>query len=109
MSDIEAIKAEVERYKSLRTAANIRSGDYIDMKVLEPAMRHLIDTYIKADEIRKISVLDDMWLVHLIVERSIDAVELLPPGLRESEQAVAKTIENNVRKLIIDEQPINPK
>src|SRR5207249_3275572 len=43
------------------------------------------------------------------VERGADAVEALPDGIRKSEKAVAETIENNVRKLIIDESPINPK
>ena len=33
----------------------------------------------------------------------------LPKGLRENKDAVAETIENNVRELIIDEQPLNPK
>ena len=33
----------------------------------------------------------------------------LPEGIRKNKEAVAETIENNVRKLIIDEQPINPK
>lgn len=33
----------------------------------------------------------------------------LPEGIRKNEEAVAEAIENNVRKLIIDEQPINPK
>jgi type I restriction enzyme R subunit len=37
------------------------------------------------------------------------AVEALPPSIRKKEKAVAETIENNVRKLIIDESPINPK
>ena len=32
-----------------------------------------------------------------------------PKGIRKNKEAVAETIENNVRKLIIDEQPINPK
>jgi type I restriction enzyme R subunit len=50
-----------------------------------------------------------MSLVQLIVERGADAVDALPKGLRENKEAVAETIENNVRKLIIDEQPINPK
>jgi type I restriction enzyme, R subunit len=50
-----------------------------------------------------------MSLVELIVERGADAVDALPKGIRKSEKAVAETIENNVRKLIIDEQPINPK
>ena len=36
-------------------------------------------------------------------------MDALPKGIRESQEAVAETIENNVRKLIIDESPINPK
>ena len=32
-----------------------------------------------------------------------------PKGIRKNKEAVAETIENNVRKLIIDESPINPK
>jgi type I restriction enzyme, R subunit len=36
-------------------------------------------------------------------------VDALPEGIRKSEEAAAEAIENNVRKLIIDEQPINPK
>ena len=33
----------------------------------------------------------------------------MPPGIRKNETTVAETIENNVRKLILDENPINPK
>ncbi|HYD48105.1 MAG TPA: hypothetical protein VEB21_07155 [Terriglobales bacterium] len=33
----------------------------------------------------------------------------LPAAIRNKENATAETIENNVRKLIIDETPINPK
>lgn len=36
-------------------------------------------------------------------------MDALPKGIRQSKEAVAETIENNVRKLIIDESPINPK
>jgi type I restriction enzyme R subunit len=75
----------------------------------EPAMRHLIDTYIRADESEKVSAFDDLSLVQLIVERGADAVKALPEGIRKNKEAVAEAIENNVRKLIIDEQPINPK
>jgi type I restriction enzyme R subunit len=32
----------------------------------------------------------------------------LPKGIRKSEEAVAETIENNVRRLIIDETPVDP-
>ena len=72
-------------------------------------MRHLIDTYIRAEESELISAFDDMSLIQLIVERGPDAIDALPNGIRESREAVAETIENNVRKLIIDETPINPK
>ena len=86
----------------------LASGDYIDLKMYEPAMRHLIDTYIRAEESEKISAFDDISLIQLIVERGSDAVNSLPKSLQKKE-AVAETIENNVRKLIIDEHPINPK
>ena len=43
------------------------------------------------------------------MERGADAVDALPKGIRKNKEAVAETIENNVRKLIIDEHPINPK
>ena len=104
-----AIKAEVDHYEKVRNEVKLASGDYIDLKMYEPAMRHLIDTYIRAEESEKISAFDDLSLIQLIVERGADAVEALPEGIRKNKEAVAETIENNVRKLIIDEQPINPK
>ena len=105
----ELIKQEADHFEKVRSEVKIASGDYIDMKMYEPAMRHLIDTYIRAEESEKISAFEDVSLVQLIVERGVDGLELLPKGIRESKEAVAETIENNMRKLIIDEQPINPK
>ena len=84
------------------------SGDFIDLKLYEPAMRFLIDTYIRAEESEKISAFDDISLIQLIVERGPDAVNALPKGIRKSEEAVAETIANNVRKLIINESPVDP-
>jgi len=107
-AEIDAIKAETDHFEKARTEVKLASGDYIDLKMYEPAMRHLIDTYIRAEESETISAFDDMSLIQLIVERGADAVDALPKGIRESKEAVAETIENNVRKLIIDEQPINP-
>jgi type I restriction enzyme R subunit len=104
-----AIKDEVTFYENLRSQVKLHSGDAIDLKLYEPAMRHLIDTYIRAEDSVKVSEFDDLSLVQLIVERGVGAVEALPPSIRKKEKAVAETIENNVRKLIIDESPINPK
>jgi type I restriction enzyme R subunit len=108
-AEIAAIKAEVDHFENVRNEVKLASGDYIDLKMFEPAMRHLIDTYIRAEESEKVSAFDDMSLIELIVERGPDAMDSLPKGIRENKEAVAETIENNVRKLIIDEQPINPK
>jgi type I restriction enzyme R subunit len=110
-SDIEtvSIKADVDHFEKVRNEVKLASGDYIDLKMYEPAMRHLIDTYIRAEESEVISKFDDMSLIQLIVERGVDAVDELPSGIRKNKEAVAETIENNVRKLIIDETPINPK
>lgn len=110
-SDAEqaTIKSDVDHFEKVRNEVKLASGDYIDLKMYEPAMRHLIDTYIRAEESELISAFDDMSLIQLIVERGAGAVDALPKGIRQSKEAVAETIENNVRKLIIDESPINPK
>jgi type I restriction enzyme R subunit len=108
-NEIAALKADVDHYEKARSEVKLASADYIDLKMYEPAMRHLIDTYIRAEEAEKISAFDDLSLVQLIVERGAAAVDALPAGIRGSQAAVAETIENNVRKLIIDEAPVNPK
>ena len=81
-----AIKTEVDHYEKVRDEVKLASGDYIDLKMYEPAMRHLIDTYIRAEESEKISAFDDMTLVQLIVERGADAVKALPEGIRKNKK-----------------------
>jgi len=105
----QALKDEVSHFESVRSEVKLASGDYVDMKLYEPAMRHLLDTYIRAEESEKISAFDDLTLVNLIVERGEAAIDELPKGLREDRRAMAETIENNVRRLIIDEMAVNPK
>ena len=110
-SDSEAreIKAEVDHYEKVRQEVKLASGDYVDMKMYEPAMRHLLDTYIRAEESERLSAFDDLTLVQLIAERGEAAVDVLPEGIRKNREAMAETIENNVRRLIIDEMAVNPK
>ena len=107
--EAQEIRTEVEHYEKVREEVKLASGDYIDMKVYEPAMRHLLDTYIRAEESEKISAFDDMTLVELIVERGEQAVEALPKGIRTNPEAMAESIENNIRRVIIDEMAVNPK
>lgn len=105
----QALKDEVSHFEKVRAEVKLASGDYVDMKLYEPAMRHLLDTYIRAEESERVSAFDELTLVQLIVERGESAIEALPTGLREDRRAVAETIENNVRRLIIDEMAVNPK
>ena len=107
--EIEEIKTEVNHYENLRQEIKLASGDYIDMKIYEPAMRHLLDAYIQAEESQELSAFDDLTLVQLIVNRGEDMVDALPEGIRGNPEAVAETIENNVRRLIIDEMAVNPR
>ncbi len=108
-AEARAIEAEVGHYEKVREEVKLASGDYVDMKMFEPAMRHLLDAYIRAEESEKLSAFDDLTLVQLIVERGEAAVDALPEGLRKNQEAMAETIENNVRRLIIDEMAVNPK
>ena len=107
--EAQEIKAEVSHYETVRREVKLASGDYIDLKMYEPAMRHLLDTYIRAEDSEQVSTFEDLTLVQMIVERGNAAVESLPEGIRNNREAVAETIENNVRRLIIDESAVNPK
>lgn len=109
LQQIKEIKEDVKHFENASMEVKLASGDYIDLKKYEPAMRHLIDTYISAEESEVISNFDDMSLIELIVERGEDAIDTLPKGIKGNKGATAETIENNVRKLIIDETPTNPK
>jgi type I restriction enzyme R subunit len=108
-AEAAAIEAEVNLYEKVRTEVKLASGDYIDLKMYEPAMRHLIDTYIKAEDSTKVSAFDDLSLIDLIVQRGPEAVDALPDGIKESPDAVGDAIVNNVRRLIIDKSPVNPR
>lgn len=103
------VEREVCHYEQVRMEIKLASGDYIDLKRYEPAMRTLIDRYVSAEESEKLSAFDDMTLVDLIVKKGEDAIKDLPEVVKQNREATAETIENNVRRLIIDEMPTNPK
>lgn len=109
-AETREIKTEVTHYENVRQEIKLASGDYVDLKVYEPHMRHLLDTYIRAEESETLSTFDDIPLVQLLVENGIEAaIELLPERIRRDETAVAATIENNIRRLIVDRSEINPR
>jgi len=107
--DIKRIEINLDKYLKLREIIRNASGESLDLKAYEADMRHLIDTYIQASEPRKISPFDDMPLLDVIVKSGIAAaIGNLPEGLRGNKEAVAETIENNVRSKIIKEHLNDP-
>ncbi|MFU0783635.1 MAG: hypothetical protein ACFWT2_11220 [Thermoanaerobacterium thermosaccharolyticum] len=72
-------------------------------------MRHLIDNYIGAEESKKLSAFEDMTLIDLIVNKGIGAIDELPEDIKKNKDAAAETIENNMRRCIVDEMVTNPK
>lgn len=108
-TEIEDIKRKVDFYLKLREEIKNASGETLDMKTYEADMRHLIDTYIQAEEPRTISPFEDISLLDLIVNSGIaSAINSLPKGIKSNKEAVAETIENNVRRKIIKEHLIDP-
>lgn len=106
--EIASIKTEVKHYSNMSEEVKLNSGDYIDLKAYEPDMRFLIDTYINAENSKSISTLGDQSLVEVLVEKGAAAIEKLSETVRKNETAVAATIENNIRRLIVDESPVDP-
>ena len=87
----------------------VASSDHVDMKQFEPAMRQMLDLYIDADPSETLMDFEELGLLELIIERGAEGLEGAPEGLRKDPEAMAEAIENNVRRTIVDENPVNPK
>ena len=110
-SDAEAaaIKAEIAHYVDVRAEVKIGAKEDVDFKQYEAGMRHLLDTYISAKPSETISNFEDAGLIELIVQLGAGAIAKLPAGIRQDPEAVAATIANNMRKVIVDDHALNPK
>ncbi|UZF56588.1 HsdR family type I site-specific deoxyribonuclease [Gordonia polyisoprenivorans] len=108
-AEAAAIKKEIAHYVDVRAEVKLGAGEDIDFKQYEAGMRYLLDTYIRADASEVVSEFEDTGLVGLIVKLGAGAIDKLPPGIKKDPEAVAETITNNMRKVIIDEHAMNPK
>lgn len=104
-----AIKQAVIHFDRVRDEVKVASGDLLDMKRFEPAMRHLLDMYIRADDSEPLMDFEGLGLLELVINNDGQGMEQLPQGLLNDKEAMAEAIENNVRKTIIDENPVNPR
>ncbi len=109
VAEAEAIKSEIARYVDVRAEVKLGAGEDVDFKQYEAGMRFLLDTYIQAGASEVISSFEDTGLIDLIVKLGAGAIDKLPAGIKQDPEAVAETITNNMRKVIIDERAMNPK
>lgn len=106
---VTRIKQKLNGYVNIREIVRRASGEILDLKPYEADMRHLIDTYIEASEPRKISPFDNIGLLDLIVKSGIaNAIAAQLGSLKGNRAAIAETIENNVRNVIIRDRLTDP-
>lgn len=109
-TEAKNIREEVKNYEYVRYQVKLASGDYIDLKMYEPDMRHLLDTYIHADDSELLTDFGNVPLVQRIVNTGAeDAVQSLPEGMRSNQEAMSAAINNNIRRVIVDRTDVNPK
>lgn len=109
-TEAENIKEEVKDCEYIRQQVKLASGDYIDLKMYEPDMRHLLDNYVHADDSELLTDFDNIPLVQLIVNNGAEeAVQNLPEGIRTNQEAMSAAIDNNIRRVIVDRTEVNPK
>jgi type I restriction enzyme, R subunit len=109
--DAVKVRQEVEFYAEMRAAIKKHSGEELDIKPFEADMRHLINTYIQADDAMNVGELGEMSLTELIIQTGIhDAIaKKLNAKGKLSNNSIAEAIINNVRKTVIREQLTDPK
>lgn len=108
-TDIARIKQQIQKYLDVREIVRKASGESLDLMAYEADMRHLIDTYIEADDSRVISPFENIGLIDLIVKSGIaEAIGAQLGSMKGNKDAIAETIENNVRSRILREQLTDP-
>jgi len=111
VNEIADIEKEVDFYSEVRLAIKRHSGEELDIKPFEADMRHLMNTYIKADPADPFGKVDQYSLVDLIIRTGIhDAIaQKLSQKGKLSRNAIAESIINNVRQTIIRDQLTDPR
>lgn len=108
---VAAVKREVQFHADTRAAVKKYSGEEMDLKPYEAGMRNLLDMYVQADPATVLGATGTRTMVEMIVDTGIHDVIAKQIDARGalSNRAVAETIINNVRKVIIRDQLTDPR
>lgn len=102
------IKKQVDYFNDIKDEIKLKSGDALDLKYYDPAMRQLIDNYVRAEDSEKLVDLADISFLDLIDTQGDKAIDSLPKKIKQNERSVAEILAANMRKMIISERPNNP-
>lgn len=103
--DQSKLEQKVNMYIKLREVIGRASGDFLDYKQYEPGMRYLIDNYIVAEDAENIGMFDDFTLLDFVISQK-DSLE--NDDNPKAQESAAETIENNIRKKVVQKLVINP-
>lgn len=101
------IKKQVDFYNDLKDEIKLKSGDALDLKYYDPAMRQLIDNYVRAEDSEKLVDLADISFLELI-DMGHEGIDKLPKNIKQNERSVAEFLTANMRQMIISERPRSP-
>ena len=106
--EAERIRGRVDHFVKVRDVVKQRSGEVLDVKPFEADMRFLIDRYLAAEPPEKISHFEG-GLLELIVDTGIaEAIAEKLANLNGNQDAIAETIDGNVRKKIVKDRATDP-
>lgn len=105
-TQMKAYEDKVTFYLELRNMIGKASGDFVDLKAYEPDMRSMIDNYLTASDAVKIGQFQDLTLLDFVAEEGKPFTSNTGTGHKEG---AAETIENNVRRKIIERRIVNPR
>ncbi|MGI6525366.1 MAG: type I restriction endonuclease subunit R [Bdellovibrionota bacterium] len=105
--EIDKIRREIGVYNNIKKMVRMSSCDYIDLKLYEPDMRYLLDTYIKAEEAKIINNLNNMSLVEIFADNNTNVPIDVYNELPGDHNARSEIIENNIKYEIVKKMPHN--
>jgi type I site-specific deoxyribonuclease, hsdR family len=97
----------VKNFSMLRDTVKLASGDYVDMRKWDSDMRTLINRYVNAGDSKVLAEFEDKGLLEILIQN--EGISKEKKEALGGNEAVAEAIENNIRRIIVDNNPLNPK
>lgn len=106
-TQVNDLRNDISGYNKIKEMIKLASCDYIDQKPYEADMRYILDTYIRAEDSKVISRMNDMSLVQLLIEGKTTTPADLVKGLPGDNKASAEMIDNNLKYEIVKKMDSN--